>query len=225
MGSGRQRNVENWRDIAWVSAGNIFSIGIKSDGTAVSVGHSAWSLQGDWSNLVEVKSEGFNGVGLKSNGDVIITINGFGNGNVYNWHDIISVSTGRFFTAGLKKDHTVVMCGQLRAKFDYEKWSDIVAIACGSEHLVGLKSDGTVVATGENVHGECNVNNWRLFNDIDTLQKEKDSIRQSEINRLETMKANILNQLPSITGVFADSKKKKLENELAHIEKEINELG
>ena len=33
-------------------------------------------------------------------------------------------------------------------------------ISAGTCHTVGLKADGTVVATGNNIHGECNVESW-----------------------------------------------------------------
>lgn len=33
-------------------------------------------------------------------------------------------------------------------------------IDAGNDHTVGLTTDGTVVATGENMFGQCNVDNW-----------------------------------------------------------------
>lgn len=36
-----------------------------------------------------------------------------------------------------------------------------MAISAGREHTVVLKADGTVVVAGDNMHGECDVEDWQ----------------------------------------------------------------
>jgi alpha-tubulin suppressor-like RCC1 family protein len=38
--------------------------------------------------------------------------------------------------------------------------ADIVALSTGGKHTLYLQSDGTVIATGDNEHGQCDVQEW-----------------------------------------------------------------
>jgi hypothetical protein len=51
---------------------------------------------------------------------------------------------------------------------DVSSWTNIAQIAAGYEHTVVLKSNGTVAATGNNNHGQCQVDGWKLtlFEDV-----------------------------------------------------------
>ncbi len=40
------------------------------------------------------------------------------------------------------------------------KFRDIVAISAAVGHTVGLKADGTLVAVGDNINGQCSIDNW-----------------------------------------------------------------
>ena len=42
-------------------------------------------------------------------------------------------------------------------------WTDIRAAAAGERHTVGLRADGTVVAIGDNAAGQCDVDDWKLW--------------------------------------------------------------
>ncbi|MDO9397940.1 MAG: hypothetical protein Q7T71_15445, partial [Herbiconiux sp.] len=37
---------------------------------------------------------------------------------------------------------------------------DIVQLGAGSHHSLALTADGTVLATGDNSHGQCDVDGW-----------------------------------------------------------------
>lgn len=87
--------------------------------------------------------------------------------DVSGWKNIVAVSAGNHFSVGVKADgHMIVTDGagyfykSIRYAFDLSQWEDIVSVS-SSSHIVGLKSDGTVVAQGLNLHGECNVSEWK----------------------------------------------------------------
>lgn len=88
------------------------------------------------------------------------------------WRDIVAVAAGSSHTVGLRSDGTVVAAGYGNA-CKVSDWRDIVAVACGDFHTVGLRSDGKVVAVGFTEQGQCNVEGWKLFNSLDTLERER----------------------------------------------------
>ena len=163
----RERSFALWEQITnreTVSAGEDYTVGLKSDGTVVAVGNNDFYKCDveDWTDIVAVSAGMFHTVGLKSDGTVVAVGNGnVGQCDVEDWTDIVAVSAGDWHTVGLKSDGTVVAVGEnYNGECNVEGWTDIVAVSAGDWHTVGLKSDGTVVAVGENYNGECNVEGW-----------------------------------------------------------------
>ena len=146
---------------AHISAGPHHSVGIRNDGTVISVGANFF---GDcdvenWKDIIAVSASDARTIGLKSNGKVIATkftgkstLNP-GKWDVSDWANIVEVSAGPSHTVGLRADGTVVATRYLgdsqlyHGQCDVSRWRDIVAIAAGYSYTVGLKSDGTVVTT------------------------------------------------------------------------------
>ena len=165
-----RKNCQLFSDSTTVSAGNMYTVGIKSDGTVVAtnyVGDSKYyygqcDVQ-NWTDIVAI-SAGYNHMaGLKSDGKVIATGDDkYGQCNVSGWKNIVAISAGDFRTVGLKSDGTVVAVGENNGnRCSVTGWKDIVAISAGNNHIVGLRKDGTVVTTGSNEYGQCNVQNWK----------------------------------------------------------------
>ena len=147
---------KGWQDIIAVSAGDSFTIGLKSDGTVVVVGEK-WNVD-DWRDIIAVSAGRWHIIGLKSDGTVVADKD---NGDGL-WRDIVAVSVGQYDKVGLKSNGTVVAANdELWAPCDVERWQDIVAVDVGYDHTVGLKSDGRVVAVGSNSSGQCDVEGWR----------------------------------------------------------------
>ena len=154
-----------------LSAGGFYTVGLKSDGTAMAVGRNDGGeiKVNHWADIVAISTGYYHTVGLKSDGTVVaVGENREGRCDVDGWKDIVSVTAGNYHTVGLKSDGFVVATG---ASFDNEGryigqcdvhgWFNIVSVSAGYEHTVGLKSDGTVLAVGDKKFGQCNVASWR----------------------------------------------------------------
>ncbi len=147
-----------------IAAGCLHTVGLKSDGTVVSLGDNEYKqcLVSNWISIEAIFAGSFHTVGLKSDGTVVATGNNDnGKCNVSAWTDIVQISAGDYHTVGLKANGTVVAVGENSwNKCNVSTWTDIVAIAAGGDHTIGLKSDGTVVATGDTTTQVCAVTNW-----------------------------------------------------------------
>ena len=109
-------------------------------------------------------------------------------------------------------------------------------IAAHSWYTVGLKSDGTVVACGSNSDGQCDVSDWKLFDNFDDVvnrsvaeeEKRKAAAEKQRLDRiaaLEAEKQRIATELPHIRGLFSGSKRRDMENRLAEIEIKLKKLA
>ena len=82
-----------------------------------------------------------------------------------------------------------------------------------------------------NTESSCNVQDWRLFHDLDSIAPEREKARaNAEAQRqqrhaaLEKENASIQAELPNIKGLFSGGKRRELEARLAQIEKELSAL-
>ena len=147
-----------------IAAGAYFTVGLKSDGTVVSVGSNAGGRSdvGGWTDIVAVAAGDYYTLGLKTDGTVVaIGDNTWGQCDVGGWTDIVAVAAGFNHAVGLRSDGTAVAVGvNSNGQCNVAGWTGIVAISAGYNYTVGLKSDGTVVAVGDNGDGQCNVSSW-----------------------------------------------------------------
>ena len=147
---------------------------------------------------------------------------------------------------GLKLDGTVVAEGDNgRGQCNVGSWTDIVAIAAHNDNTIAIKSDGTVLVTGENRDGWRDIQEWKLFNNIDTLQQEREDAkkrwqeeqkrRDAERNRcteehtrqhaaLEAEHTDLQTELANLKGLFTGKRRKEIEARLAEIEAELKKL-
>ena len=97
-------------------------------------------------------------------------------------------------TVGLTSKGSVIVLGQtvLCGKKECHEyyWQNTVAITAGGFHAVGLKADGTIVAKGNNEFGQCDVEDWKLFDNIDTfVEKHCNAIKIAKERRIAEEKA------------------------------------
>jgi len=147
-----------------VVTGGSHTVGLKSDGTVVAVGHNYYGQcdVGGWTDITQVATGGYHTVGLRSDGTVVaVGYDYYGQCDIGGWADIIQITAGYRHTVGLEPDGTVLAVGwNDDGQCNVGSWTDIVQVAAGRYHTVGLKSDGTVVAVGDNQFGQSNVSGW-----------------------------------------------------------------
>ncbi|WP_316637066.1 TIR domain-containing protein [uncultured Ruminococcus sp.] len=170
------RIISSWRGVIDVAVGSYHVIGLKADGSVISVlekldmEYASLNVgQADtdsWYNIESVYASDDVSVGLRKDSTVVFA--GNKNYDVHlcqSWKDIIEIGIGDSHIVGLKADGTVVAVGdegyEENSRCAVSLWTDVVSIAAGSYHTVGLKADGTVLATGENDEGQCNVGTWK----------------------------------------------------------------
>lgn len=170
-----QSSVSKWHDIVAIAAGTFHTVGLKRDGTVIATtirktsGHDVGqSNVDDWTDIVAIAAGMLYTIGLKADGTVVGT-GSEKNTNDY-WIDIVAICGGEY-PEGIKTD------GKLNGfASNSSEWSNLIAVSAGSEHIVGLRADGTVVArlykTAKNTYpARCDVGNWRLFDDFNTLDE------------------------------------------------------
>ena len=94
-----------------VSAAYSHTVGLKSDGTVVTVGDNSYDQSdvSNWKDIVAVSAGARHTVGLKSDGTVVtVGDNSYDQCDVSSWKGIVAVSAGFSHTVGLKSDGTVV---------------------------------------------------------------------------------------------------------------------
>ena len=146
-----------------VAAGDLFTVGIKPDGSCIAAGNPKPNVS-SWTGMCSLSACGDTVAGLRSDGTVVCSDPTL---NVRNWTDIVQID---YFEGlwgedrhivGLTSSGKVVAEGTNRyGECDVSGWEDIVDVAAGATHTVGLRSDGTVVACGNNEYGQCNVSDW-----------------------------------------------------------------
>jgi len=97
-----------------VDAGGCHTVGLKSDGTVVTVGdnkHGQCDV-GNWTDITQVAAGEGHTIGIKSDGTVVaVGWNNYGQCDVGGWTSITQVATGGGHTVGLKSDGTAVAVG------------------------------------------------------------------------------------------------------------------
>ena len=97
-----------------IAAGVCFTLGVKSDGSAVSAGEINFGQSNAslWTDIVAVSAGVNHVVGLKTDGTVVaVGDNSCGQCNTIGWDNIIAISAGAYHTVGLRNDGTVVAVG------------------------------------------------------------------------------------------------------------------
>ena len=241
-----QCDVSGWEGIDFVASGSFNTVGIKSDGTVVSTKYSgkyaAMLYHGQdqvsgMSDIVAAAAGGSHTLGLRADGTVVATKYGgpqdqyHGQCEVSDWRGIVAVATGRYHTVGLRVDGTVIATRFIgdqkdnHGQCETSDWTDIVAIAAGTNHTLGLRANGTVVAVGANNKGQCEVTDWKLFNSIETIEEERKAVKEKRIAQLKKERSELNAELSTIKGLFAGSKKARIEVRLTEIEAELKKLG
>jgi hypothetical protein len=119
--------VGNWTDIGQVTAGETYTVGLKSDGTVITVGYDGYGYGqcdvNDWTDIIQVAAGGYHTLGLKSDGTVVaVGDNNNGQCNVNNWNLLTGVPPINWplfggITAGLVASGLVIFFVSRRRSF------------------------------------------------------------------------------------------------------------
>ena len=147
-----------------IAAGSGHTIGLKRDGTVMSVGDNTYGQcdVGMWKNIVALSAGDLHSVGLRNDGTVVTAgSNDFYQCEVGEWHDIVDIAAGGHYTVGVMSDGRVVATGvNMFGQCDVSGWNGIRSVAAGYWHTVGVTDAGNVVAVGYNEYGQCDVGGW-----------------------------------------------------------------
>ncbi len=136
-----------------VAAGEIHSLGLRTDGSTLSAGHDYYGQRavGAWTDIVYIAAGRSVSAGIRADGTLALAgklSDEAALAKAAAWTNVFMADAGADFIAALLNDGTVVAAGDNAAgQCDVSSWSDIVFIACGDAFTVGLKADGTLVAT------------------------------------------------------------------------------
>ena len=240
-----QCGVSEWTDIVAVSAGDCHTVGLRADGTVVAAGDNRKGQCGvsDWREMAAVSAGSAHTIGLRADGTAAVVGKGAEETGslrrVTGWRDLVAVSTNSFRTVGLRSDGTVVTVthGASPKTYDVSDWSDVVAVDAAPFSVAGLRADGTVLAVG--TLGRCqltrdSVKEWKMFDSVDTLPRERAAApelfrKRAEERRLRSERRAALEgeleavkaELYSYKSLFAGKRRRELEARLAQIQKEL----
>ncbi len=187
-----QCSVSDWTDVVAVTAGGYHTVGLRANGSVLAVGNNKYGQcsVSNWSNVVAIAAGSFHTVGLRADGSVLTAgSNDYGRCDVSGWSDVVAIAAGSSQTVGLRADGSVLATGNNKyGQRNVSGWTDVVAVAAGSFHTVGLRADGSVLATGSNDYGRCDIFDWKLFNSMDTLERERrEATERAERERREAV--------------------------------------
>lgn len=209
-------DLSSWKQIVAISATGGHVVGLKADGTAVATGFNddGQCNVSKWKDIVGISAGRNHTVGLKADGTVVaVGSNKYGQSNVSGWTDIVAIGAGQYHTIGLKANGTVVVTNHTGDKSLYDGecdvsgWKNIVAVSAGDTYVAGLKADGTVVcdyAHGADNYGKCATHDWKLYQNITTLDEERAEAKQ----RMEEAKQRIAEEKHQAEERVAEEQKK-----------------
>ena len=233
----QKQTVEGWKDICEISVGVYGHVlGLKEDGTVVAAGendHGQCNVS-DWKDIVAISAGQSCSAAVDSEGKVwykgLFTIE-----EQKKWKKVVSVVAGCSHLIGLDTDGKLLVAGE--SKYGACKvtgWRDAVAVVTTDHHTVALLSDGTVVATKfvtDGIYtdeGQSNVSGWRLFQSMETLDKERKEgyarvrpIMAEKKAQVQQTLSQLKQDLPNIKGLFTGGRRKKTEVQIEELEETL----
>ena len=181
-----QCNVSDWTDCVAIAAGGFHTVGLKADGSVIATGENedgqcnVWSIQ--HRNCVAIAAGYSHTVALMADGTVVATGgNKEGQCNVDHWRNCIGISAGYHSTVALQRYGRAIKTSKCtNLGYDDNFLPDSAAIAVGYSHTIGLKRDGKLLVNRESNHyHECDVYNWRLFKNLETIEEEREHAKKA----------------------------------------------
>lgn len=258
-----------WKDIDKIVHFGTSYVGIKSDGTLVAseykrppkgiIDKDSWPDISQWTDIVDLIRINHDYIGLTKYGTLVASDEFIINNRklwyeIGSWNHIVQLENcpelGKLVAlllsgAVVTADYETTLCD---IRQDVPHITDAVGIKANFSEIAIIKKNGTVQVYGDNEHGKCNVNHFRLFDNLDDLlakvrQRELGyeyenyvSMRNSEIEEtLYPLKISICNKYKEqrdqvekeIKHIFEDEKEKqaKLIDKKDELVAEMKALG
>ena len=226
--------VESWTNIKRVIGGIRHSIGLKKDGSVVECGEDSYR----WGILKRPEKDNFDiaisGMrtasifGLTKIGTVHVPYTDIY--DVPKWTNIISISQGiddECYIFGVTEDGKVKVAFSHGENPKYKEvlaWENIAYVAGGKNSVVAITKDGYIKSTSETVL-PSSVSGIKLFDDYkDIANARKRVLEAAERKRIEELKARIESletEMQNAKGLFAGSKKKRLQKEIDELKAKL----
>ena len=144
--------VEDWRNVAAVSAGNGCALGLRTDGTVLFTGDESWGFgeTAQWSQITSLCAGYDTVLGLTQEGTVVTA----GNKEearliaeeTAGWENIRAIALDYGMAVGLQEDGTVLFAGEKPECGSLSGWDDVADLETNGSLLIGRCEDGTVRA-------------------------------------------------------------------------------
>ena len=144
--------VEDWRNVAAVSAGNGCALGLRTDGTVLFTGDEYWGFGEvtQWSQIISLCA-GYDAVlGLTQEGTVVTAGNREAARLIAEetagWENIRAIALDYGMAVGLQKDGTVLFAGEKPECGSLSGWIDVTDLETNGSLLIGRCENGTIRA-------------------------------------------------------------------------------
>ena len=187
----RCSGTRDWRNVAAVFACENCTLGITTHGKLLSTKKTGVETDPEWTNLVYATMIQDSVVAMTADGRILTApslsevlraeIKLMEKSGLVSWqaknllgglHGATLTMDGRVDTRGYfnifgNKRWSVV------TQYEFHALNNVVHVALGGRHVVALLSDGRVVAAGDDGKKQCDTQGWKLFNSLETLEKDR----------------------------------------------------
>ena len=163
-----EKEINSWKNIIDIAAGNDFVLGLDANNKVYCVGENkACEIRGT-RDIVKVFANNDSAVCLTTVGTVVYSGNLFGHSYIENKLNIKDIDCSDNITVVLNNDNTVSEYSKEGNYIKAETWTDIVDVTCGKDFIAGLDSIGKVhIIINDNDEIERKVNEWSNIIAID----------------------------------------------------------
>ena len=196
-----------WNEISqWTHIKKVFLlkdrlIGLKTDGTLITtsfIGNEKneveWGNVMKWRDVVDIYQDGSRVIALDEYG--VLHSEHLSNGEpdfeawkeISKWKNIAKINYSFGIVYAITLDEMLLVSKYTGEKRYFQKWMGEVNKTTGvsgfkefARYCVIIKNDGTLIAKGQNDHGECDVYNLKLCEDIDSFQSNVENNIKREV--------------------------------------------
>ncbi len=164
------KEIEDWKNIVDVAAGNAHVVGVDSNGRVRCSGdesQGACELAGT-NNIKKVYATDFGTVVMDNEGVLQYCGSFIGSSSLKNYYNIKDIASSDNILAILNGDNTIDVYSNNSLNYlEAESWDDIVDVACGDSYVAGLDRYGKVHIEVDNDEIRKEVEKWSNIIAID----------------------------------------------------------